>query len=342
MTNDGASVLLIMPESTVLPKQSRMRAEVDALAVSARRFRPPRVSRAATTTVATMARPSLAADMKELLKPGITLFVVATAAAGYLFGSPLGVQTIPLLGLLIGTGLTAGGSGVLNHLIEARLDRLMRRTLRRPVAARRLSRGFALIYGLVVIAAGLWVLHVFTNPLTTLLAATTSILYVGVYTPLKRRTTLNTFVGAIPGALPALGGFAAATGSLALGGWIAFGIIFLWQLPHFFALAWMYRDDYARGGFVMLPVTQPDGRLTSQVGLGATLLLLLVGVLPSVFNLAGWLYFAGMLAVGTGFTIPAFAFASEPTDLRARRLLVASIVYVPAFFALVVIDYLVC
>lgn len=328
-------MLLIYPGAAVgrapLPDRSRMRADADPLAVSAPRFSGP------ATAVA--ARPGLLADLRELLKPGISVFVVATAAAGYLFGAASGVEPGTLLALMIGTGLTSGGSAALNHLLERRADGLMRRTQRRPVASGRITPAAALGYGLAVTLAGLAVLAAFTNGLTALLALATAAGYVGVYTPMKRWTTMNTFVGALPGALPALGGYAAATGALGPGGWVAFAILFLWQLPHFFALAWMYREDYARGGFVMLPVAYPDGRATALISLAATLTLLVVGILPVVIGLMGWLYFAGMLVLGTWFTLPAFSFAAEPTDERARRLLLASIVYVPAFFLLVVLDF---
>jgi heme o synthase len=318
-----------------------MRRDADAFVVTASRFRPAARLRSAGG-VAVQHRPTVAADLRELLKPGISLFVVATAAAGYLFGAPAGIEMTPLLALLVGTGLTAGGSGALNHLIEAAPDSKMRRTSARPLPAGRLSRRFVLLYGTGVIALGLALLLAFTNPLTALLALATAFAYVAIYTPLKRRTVMNTFVGAVPGALPALGGFAAATGTLGPGGWAAFAILFLWQLPHFFALAWMYRDDYARGGFMMLPVTHPDGVVTARVALAAALMLLIAGVLPAAMGLAGWLYLGGMIVLGTWFTIPAFAFASEPTDMRARRLLVASIIYVPVFFGLVVLDYVIC
>ncbi|MDX1531156.1 MAG: protoheme IX farnesyltransferase, partial [Rhodothermales bacterium] len=168
----------------------------------------------------------------------------------------------------------------------------------------------------------------------------TSLGYLFVYTPLKRRTKFNTLVGAVPGALPALGGWAAATGTLSAGGWALFAILFLWQLPHFLSLAWMYREDYARAGFQMLPVVEPDGRSTALHALGASLVLLIAGVLPFALGVAGLLYLVGMLALGVWFTLPAFAFFAEPTHHRARRLLLASIAYVPAFFGLVVLDVL--
>lgn len=314
-----------------------MRADADALAVADRHARSPR-----GPAVAVAASPGLTADLRELLKPGISLFVVATAVAGYLFGTTEGVSVGPLLALAAGTGLTAGGSGALNHLIERGPDSRMRRTAGRPLPAGRLSSGFVLAYGVAVVTTGLLLLLAFTNELTAILALATALGYIGVYTPMKRRTSLNTFFGAIPGALPALGGFAAATGTLGPGGWIAFAILYLWQLPHFFALAWIYRDDYARGGFVMLTTRYPDGRATAAVALTASLLLVIAGVLPAAFGFASWLYLGGMIILGTMFTIPAFAFAARPNDLAAKRLLFASIAYVPAFFLLVVADYMLC
>lgn len=314
-----------------------MRANADAIVAPARRFSAP--AHPTMGGVAVEAAPSRAADLRELLKPGISLFVVATAAAGYLFGASAGVDSGRLLALLVGTAMTAGGSGALNHVLEREVDARMERTRSRPIPSGRISAAFALLYGSTVLLIGLGLLLAFTNQLTAVLALGTAVGYVAIYTPLKRRTTWNTFVGAIPGALPALGGYAAATGSIGAGGWAAFVILFLWQLPHFFSLAWIFRADYARGGFLMLPVTRPDGRASAYVSLAACLLLLIAGVVPAAIGLMSWLYLAGMLVLGTCFTLPAFSFASEPSDERARRLLMASIVYVPVFFVLVVLDY---
>lgn len=293
----------------------------------------------AAGTLALDAVPSRASDFKELLKPGISTFVTVTAAAGYLFGAPNGIELSTLAALLAGTALTAGGSGALNHVWERSPDALMARTRNRPIPSGRVRAGVALAYGLAVLALGLVLLAAFVNPLTTVLAAVTAVAYVLIYTPLKRRTTYNTLVGAVPGALPALGGFAAATGTLGAGGWTIFAVIYLWQLPHFLALAWMYREDYARGGYVMLPLHDPSGRRTALYALVATLLLLVAGVVPTALGLTGWIYLVGMAGLGTWFTLPAFSFFSEPDHRRARRLLLASIVYIPVFFALVVLDY---
>src|SRR5690606_5350616 len=215
----------------------------------------------------------------------------------------------------------------------------MHRTQHRPIPSGRVRPGFVLAYGLALVAAGLAVLGLTTNALTTALAGASVVLYVAVYTPLKRRTTLNTLVGAIPGALPTLGGVTAAAGELNAVGWAAFAILFLWQLPHFYAIAWMLREDYARGGFVMLPSVDATGRTTALHVLVSTLLLLVAGVLPTATGSAGWLYVVGMAGLGTAFTLPAFSFFAGPTDRRARRLLFASILYVPAFLALVVADF---
>ncbi|HYE96731.1 MAG TPA: heme o synthase [Rubricoccaceae bacterium] len=280
------------------------------------------------------------ADLRVLLKPGIAGHVVFAAAAGYLLGVEGAVDWPTLVGLLLGTALASGGAGAINHAAEGRWDAQMERTQHRPVAANRVRAPFAFLYGIALTAAGLVVLALTTNALTTALAAATVGAYVLVYTPLKRRTWLNTLVGSVPGALPALGGVTAATGAIGAIGSVVFGILFLWQLPHFYALAWTYRADYARGGFRMLPVVEPDGRATARHVLVASLLLLVVGLLPTALGQAGWLYFVGMAALGTAFTLPAFSFHAEPTDERARRLFLASVVYVPAFLALIVVDFL--
>ena len=305
------------------------------LSAPVRRMPPP----PSTGSVTLRAAPTRAADLRELLKPGISLFVVTTAAAGYLLGTTGGIDLVRLVALLAGTALTAGGSGALNHWWEREYDAKMKRTQERPLPTGRVSPGFVLGYGLATIALGLALLLAFVNPLTTGLAAATALCYLLVYTPLKRHTKYNTLVGAVPGALPALGGYVAATGSLGATGWAIFAILFLWQLPHFLSLAWMYREDYARGGFVMLPVVEPDGRSTALLALGATLALLVAGVVPAALGTAGWLYLVGMGALGTWFTLPAFSFYNEPSPERARRLLLASIVYVPTFVTLVIADH---
>ena len=283
---------------------------------------------------------ALLADYKELSKPGITAFVVVMAASGYLLAAPGPIEWMSLVGLMAGTALTGGGAAALNHVAERRYDARMARTASRPLPAGRLGAAHATAVALAAVAVGAIALALTTNALTTALALLTVALYVGVYTPLKRRTVHNTLVGAVPGALPALGGAAAASGALSPVGWALFAILYLWQLPHFYALAWMFRDDYRDGGFRMLPSAEGGERQLATLALGATLLLLGAGVLPAVLGSAGLLYLIGMAAVGAAFTVPAFAFFGEPDDAHARRLLLASIAYVPAFFVLVVVDFL--
>lgn len=279
-----------------------------------------------------------AADLLELTKPGISVFLVVTAATGYLLGHPGAVEWTNLAGLLAGTALTAGGAGALNHAAESARDVRMRRTAARPVPAGRIPARAAAAYGLGLALAGLATLLFTTNGLTVALAALTVVLYLGAYTPLKPRSAWNTLVGTVPGGLPALGGYAAATGALEPTAWAAFGVVALWQIPHFLALAWLYREDYARGGFRMLPSSDPTGRLTGGCMLAASLALLPVGMLPAATGDAGWLYLVGMAVLGVAFTMPAFSFAGAPTDARARRVLLASFAYLPAFFVLVLLD----
>ena len=302
-------------------------------------MRPPSSSAVAVAVEAPTAS-TLLSDYKELLKPGITAFVVVMAAAGYLLGATGPVDWQVLLGLMAGTGLTGGGAAALNHVIERKHDARMARTASRPLPGGRMGPVHATLYATACVVAGAVVLAVTTNILTTGLSLLTVALYVGVYTPLKRRTIHNTLVGAVPGALPALGGAAAATGSLDPVGWALFAILYLWQLPHFYALAWMFRDDYQRGGFRMLPTADEGERTLASLVLVASLMLLVAGVIPAAIGQAGMLFLIGMAGLGTAFTIPAFSFFSEPTDERARRLLYASILYVPAFFVLVVADFL--
>ncbi len=301
------------------------------------RSSPAHAVAAAVEAPATFA---LLSDYKELLKPGITAFVVVMAASGYLLAVPGPVDWSVLLGLMVGTGLTGGGAGALNHVLERRHDARMARTANRPLPAGRMGVLNAVVYAFACVLLGAAVLAVATNVLTMSLSLATVVLYVAVYTPLKRTTVHNTLVGAVPGALPALGGAAAATGELGAVGWAIFAILYLWQLPHFYALAWMFRADYRDGGFKMLPSGANGERRLARIALVATLMLLVVGVLPAVVGQAGVLFMVGMAAIGTAFTIPAFSFFSDPTDERARRLLLASIAYVPAFFVLVVADFL--
>jgi protoheme IX farnesyltransferase len=279
-------------------------------------------------------------DWVTLAKPEITFLVTITAAAGFLLGSPDGVAWGRFLATLVGVALASAGGATLNHVYEHPLDALMRRTAARPLPGGRIAPTSATWFGLALVAAGLGLLCPLANPLTGVLAAITVILYVLVYTPLKRRTTLNTIVGTIPGALPALGGWTAATGNLAAPGWILFAVLVFWQIPHFLALAWMYRGDYARAEFRMLPVVAPGGRSTAIHVVVASALMIVASLLPFVAGIAGPVYAFGAAAAGIAFVRPVAAFSRTLDNAGARRLLRATVYYIPLLLALVIVDRL--
>ncbi len=276
-------------------------------------------------------------DFAELAKPRITSLVLVTAAVGFAVGGQGSIDWLAFLVFMAGTALLCGGASALNQYLERDADALMERTRRRPIPAGRIRPEEALIFGLALSAAGLAVLA-FVNPLTLALGAASLVSYVLAYTPLKRVTSLCTVVGAVPGALPPLMGWAASRGSLGAAGWGLFAILFLWQLPHFLAIGWLYRDDYARGGFPMLAVTDRDGASTGrQAVLYATALLpvtLAAGLLAS----AGAGYLWGGLVLGLGFLACAAAFAWKRTVGSARRLFLASVLYLPLLLGLMVFD----
>ncbi len=285
---------------------------------------------------APLGRPALL-DYWELTKPEIALLVMISALAGFLLGSPAGVDAWQLGFTLLGTGLSSAGGGVLNHYVERSHDALMRRTAKRPLPAGRIVPSRALAYGIFLVLSGLALLAL-VNLITVSLAALTVALYIFVYTPLKRKTSLNTLVGAVPGALPGLGGFAAATGTLGTGGWLLFLILALWQMPHFLSLAWMYRKDYARARYVMGTVVDPDGRSTARQALLYTGGLCLAALLPTVAGLTGWVYLAGAVVLGFWFLLPAVAFYRARTVREARRILSSSILYIPLLVVLIFVD----
>lgn len=280
-------------------------------------------------------------DYLTLTKPEITFLVTISALAGFLLGSTGGVDGWRLVWLLVGTALTSAGGGVLNHCLEHRHDAQMHRTANRPLPAGRIALRTASGFGWVLVAVGLGLLCPLTNPLTGVLAALTVVLYLFVYTPLKRITAWNTLVGTIPGALPALGGFTAAAGAVGAGGWAVFAILALWQFPHFFALAWMYRKDYARGGFAMLPVVQPSGQSMAVQMVLSTVLLVLASVVPVGLGLLSGVYLAGAVLLGGWFLRPVLVFYRSRTTQDARRVLKASVVYIPLLVLLMVLDRLV-
>jgi len=264
--------------------------------------------------------------------------VVLMTAAGFFLGAktidPLGVFLMTLLG----TALSSGGAAALNNYLERDSDLRMNRTKTRPIPAGIVTPGEALSFGLTMVLLGVALLAWQVNLLTGFLSLLTSFLYVLVYTPLKRVTWWNTVIGAIPGALPPMGGWAAATGELGIGAWIVFFILFVWQHPHFYAIAWMYKEDYARGGFKMLPVVYPDGKRTFRQIIGFSLLLLPVSLLPFYYDMAGGVYAAGIFVLGLGMLWLGIKLRRTHSVQDARVLLQASVIYLPLFFALILCD----
>ena len=270
----------------------------------------------------------------ELAKPRIVVMVMLTAAAGFWLAGPDISQAIVLFHLLMGTVLVASGTSALNQVAERKDDALMKRTRGRPLPANRLGVVPAGAFAWTMGIGGIAYLGVFVNSLTAVIAATTLISYVFVYTPLKKRTTVATLIGAVPGALPIVGGWAAARGTLSGEAWILFWILFLWQLPHFLALAWMYRDDYARAGFKMLSVGDPDGRMTFGHSTLYAAALLPVSLAPTIVGIAGTVYFVGALALSSVFLYTSFLAVRKCTMERARRVFKLSLAYLPALLIL--------
>jgi protoheme IX farnesyltransferase len=268
-------------------------------------------------------------DYAALAKPRLNVLVVATSAAGYYLGSPTTPDLVAMGQAVAGTALVAGGAAVLNQVYERDTDRLMRRTRFRPLPDGRLASSEARAYGLLLAATGLLMLAASTNALATLLAFTTLVTYLLVYTPLKRRTPAATLVGAVPGALPPLIGWTAANGAISPGGAALFAIVFCWQIPHFMAIAWLYRDDYARAGFPLLPVVEPDGRRTGRDAVLYTAALVCASVVPTLTGVSGTAYLTLALAAGAALFWLAVRFRAARTDQWARRLFLGSIVYLP-------------
>jgi protoheme IX farnesyltransferase len=281
---------------------------------------------------------SAVADYLELTKPRITLTVLITTLVGYVMGTR-GPVIFSRLGVtLAGTALVAAGASALNMLLERRTDALMLRTRNRPVAAGRLRVTEALAFGLALTLAGLGILRFGAGALAALVALLTWSTYLFAYTPLKTRTSLSTIVGAFPGALPPVIGWAAARGQIEPGAVVLFAILFLWQIPHFLAIAWIYREDYARGGLPMLPVLDPAGVVTGRQAVANSLALLLVSVVPTIAGLTGRLYFMGAIVLGVAFTSVAVSSAIRRTAAAARSLFLASILYLLALCTLLLVD----
>jgi len=270
------------------------------------------------------------AALFELTKPRLTSLVIFTTWLGYGLGRRFMVYDARFFHAVLGSWLVASGAAALNQYIERDLDALMRRTQRRPLPQKRLTPPTALAFGLTISAIGALELGIFINGLTSVLSLASLGIYLLGYTPLKRRTSLCTLVGAFPGAIPPVMGWTAATGSLAPQAGILFLILFLWQLPHFLAIAWMYREDYARAGFPMLSVIDPSGGTTARMILLYTAVLIPVTLLPQRLGVAGVSYFCGALVLGAGFFACGALAALYRTALHARRLLLASVVYLPS------------
>jgi protoheme IX farnesyltransferase len=274
----------------------------------------------------------------DLTKARLTLLVLLTTLVGFYLGTVGATNYLLMLHAVLGTGLLASGAAALNQLLERDFDARMRRTQSRPLPSGRLSPEIVLLFGGFCSVGGLVYLALAVNLLTSVLGAITLLTYLFIYTPLKRVTWLNTAVGAIPGALPPLMGWTAARGEMSAEGWALFGILALWQMPHFFAIAWIYRDEYAKAGFVMLPAVDADGSRTGQQAVGHTLLLLPLSVLPFLFKVAGPVYLVGALVLGAAYLWCAISFSRRLTLRSAKQLFFSSIIYLPLLLTLLVAD----
>jgi len=279
----------------------------------------------------------LVSDFAELVKARLTLLVLLTTAVGYYIGASGPINFPGLFHAVFGTALAAAGASALNQWWERRLDALMHRTRSRPIPAGRMSPRDALILGCLLSVAGIVYLNLTCNSLSALLAAATIFIYIFAYTPLKRVSTFNTLIGAIPGALPPVVGWAAATGRAEIGAWSLFAILFFWQMPHFFAIAWMYRDDYARAGFEMISKDDKTGaRSASQAVLFCFLLLFISGI-PQFLGLVSAIYLAIELVLNGLFIFVAMRFLRTQQAIDARRLFLTSIAYLPLLLGALVL-----
>src|SRR5579864_618353 len=287
---------------------------------------------------------SLLRDYAELTKLRVTTLIVMTAWCGYFFGAQkAGFSSLSwgLFHALLGIGLVSSGTAALNEVMEYEVDAQMRRTAMRPIPAQRMTLRHAAIVGLIASLGGSVYLAIFANPLTGLLTFLTSVVYLAAYTPLKRISPVCTFVGAFPGAMPGVLGWTAARGRLEWGTLVLFAILFVWQFPHFFSIAWLYRDDYAQGGVRMLPVVEQDGHSTARRILIYSVLLIPVSILPSIMGMAGKIYLFGAVLLGLGLLYFGIRLAflnlpltSAASKMRARHVLQATVIYLPLLFAL--------
>jgi len=274
----------------------------------------------------------------ELTKPGITRMVLITTAAGFYLGSQGGIALGSLAHTLLGTGLVAGGTNALNQIWERDVDGRMRRTRGRPLPSGRISTTTALLFAVTIALAGIGYLALSVGPAPAVIVSLSLISYVFLYTPLKKRTTLATFVGAVPGALPILAGWAAASGALDAAAWALFWILFLWQVPHFLALAWIYRDEYREAGLANLTGVDPRGRRTGRQVVLASVALLIVSALPTELGVTGSLYLIAALALGVGLLGFGLAMQRRCNERRAGRLFLATVAYLPLLILFMFID----
>ena len=279
-----------------------------------------------------------ARDFVALAKPRLNLLVVASTLVGYAMADGDALGILRTTALLVGTGLVAGGASACNQVAERDLDALMKRTRLRPLPDGRLQPVEGMLFGTAMTLAGMLLIVMSANLLAAAVALATLLSYVAVNTPLKRRSSFGTVVGAIPGALPPMIGWAASSGALPPQAWTLFGIMFLWQLPHFLAIAWMYREDYARAGFPMLPVLEPDGRSTGRQAVLYAAALVPLSLAPSLMGLAGGIYFTGALLLGLAFLWITLQFARTRSVSDARRLFFGSITYLPLLWILMIVN----
>jgi len=279
-----------------------------------------------------------AVDFLALTKPRVVVMVLLTAVVGFYLGSAGEVDYLRMIATVLGTGLAAGGTLALNQYMERDLDARMKRTKSRPLPDGRLLPTDALAFGTLLVTAGLLFLTFQVNALSGLVTAMTVVTYLFMYTPLKQKTALCSIVGAIPGALPPMTGWAAARGDVGVEAWVLFTILFLWQLPHSLAIAWLYREDYARAGMRLLPVVQPDGRSTGRQIAANCLALFAVGLLPTLLGVAGDVYLAVASVLGAGLLAFGVSLAWTRTPAAARRLLFATLAYLPILLVVMAID----
>ena len=277
----------------------------------------------------------------ELTKPNITFMILISTALGYFIGGNGISDYQHFILTLLGSCMISSGAGALNHFAESESDKVMYRTSLRPIPAGIISSKNAMIFGVALILIGSALLYSFINPLTCVLALITALMYLFVYTPLKKLTWLNTSIGAIPGSLPPIGGWVASTGALDPEAWILFAILFLWQHPHFYAIALMFKDDYKKAGLKMLPVEEPDGARTNRQIIWHALLLIPVSVMPVYIKLLGMIYFWAALFLGVGYLLSGFMLAKQYSVNNARLVLKVSVFYLPILFLTIMVDKLV-